>query len=192
MSMNIEIDAAWQIFEKSVSESIRLIKDEYFHVVRYIDDLDIEKVYRERVYCYELYHQLRLQLGDQFEYVLHGELDKVGHEEICKIFVTDKRECPRPCPDFLLHIPGEQSGSSNIAIMEVKRSDTSKSGINSDLEKIDTFMDKAKYQHGIFLFFGDTEPDIAPNSCKQNLNILWHEKVGYPPKHLARDGKWYN
>ena len=38
-----------------------------------------ERKYRERVYCYELYHQLRCCLGDTFEYKLHGEVDKEGH-----------------------------------------------------------------------------------------------------------------
>ena len=38
-----------------------------------------ERIYRERVYCYELYHQLRNALGDNFAYKLHGEVDKAGH-----------------------------------------------------------------------------------------------------------------
>lgn len=38
-----------------------------------------EPIYRERVYCYELYHQLRCMLGDCFPYKLNGEVDKSGH-----------------------------------------------------------------------------------------------------------------
>ncbi|MGD8457430.1 MAG: hypothetical protein PVF83_13695, partial [Anaerolineales bacterium] len=38
-----------------------------------------EHIYRERVYCYELYHQLRVVTPDGFNYQLDGELDKSGH-----------------------------------------------------------------------------------------------------------------
>lgn len=36
-------------------------------------------LYRERVYCYELYHQLRLEVPAYLPYSLSGEVDKLGH-----------------------------------------------------------------------------------------------------------------
>ncbi|MCC6968047.1 MAG: hypothetical protein IT391_17385 [Nitrospira sp.] len=36
-------------------------------------------IYRERVYCYELYYQLRVALPDDFQFSLAGEVDKSGH-----------------------------------------------------------------------------------------------------------------
>jgi hypothetical protein len=35
--------------------------------------------YRERVYCYELYHQMRRRWPLNCEYSLNGEVDKRGH-----------------------------------------------------------------------------------------------------------------
>ena len=36
-------------------------------------------IYRERVYCYELYHRMRECMSENFPYVLDGEVDKVAH-----------------------------------------------------------------------------------------------------------------
>ena len=36
-------------------------------------------IYRERVYCYELYHQLRIEMGDDLGFSLSGEVDKRRH-----------------------------------------------------------------------------------------------------------------
>ena len=38
-----------------------------------------DPIYRERVYCYELYHQLRSLWPTETEYTLSGEVDKSGH-----------------------------------------------------------------------------------------------------------------
>ncbi len=38
-----------------------------------------DPLYRERVYCYELYHQLRINWPDEAEYCLMGEVDKSAH-----------------------------------------------------------------------------------------------------------------
>jgi len=55
-----------------------------------------ELVYRELVYCYELYHQLRTLWPEHLkEFSLTGELDKRGNDLI--------REWKRP--DFLVHSP---------------------------------------------------------------------------------------
>ena len=61
---------------------------------------------RERVYCYELYHQLRLELrGSQL--TLTGEPDKRGHPDF-----------PGINPDFILHTPGHHA--DNTAAVEVE------------------------------------------------------------------------
>ena len=68
-----------------------------------------EAIYRERVYCYELYHQLRVLLQgeeDLARYALSGEIDKRGHQII------------RPCiPDLVFHAPGRMD---NMVVLEVK------------------------------------------------------------------------
>lgn len=63
--------------------------------------------YRERVYCYELYHRWRSHWVEGFPYSLSGEIDKHGHPII--------RGDPKP--DFLVHVPGRMA---NLLIVEVK------------------------------------------------------------------------
>jgi hypothetical protein len=37
-------------------------------------------IYRERIYCYERYHQLRARWPSTSPFTLNGEVDKRGHE----------------------------------------------------------------------------------------------------------------
>lgn len=66
-------------------------------------------VYRERVYCYELYHQMRLRWPPACIYRLNGEVDKMDHP-----YFQDGGE---PKPDLLVHEPGH---GNNYAVIEVK------------------------------------------------------------------------
>jgi len=66
-----------------------------------------EPQYRERVYCYELYHLWRRNWSNQFQFSLSGEVDKQNHPIIRK----------KAKPDYLVHIPGQMT---NLLVMEVK------------------------------------------------------------------------
>ena len=79
--------------------------DEDYIQLPVADSEDLE--YRERVYCYELYHQWRMHWPKNFPFSLSGELDKSGHP-----LIRDKSK-----PDFLVHIPGQMT---NLLIVEVK------------------------------------------------------------------------
>jgi hypothetical protein len=85
-----------------------------------------EAEYRERVYCYELYHRWRCHWIDGFPYLLTGELDKQGHPLI--------RGGAKP--DFLVHIPGEMN---NLVIVEVKAADAAWERMGDDLKKLTRF-----------------------------------------------------
>jgi len=52
-----------------------------------------DPVYRERVYCYELYHQIRLcwPAAEECSYRLNGEIDKGGHP-----YFADEEGAPKP------------------------------------------------------------------------------------------------
>lgn len=76
-------------------------------------------VYRERVYCYELYHQMRLRWPPDSVYRLNGEVDKIGHP-----YFQDGGE---PKPDLLVHEPGH---GNNYAIIEVKSCEAAADGIS--------------------------------------------------------------
>src|SRR5436190_20472926 len=74
-----------------------------------------EPAIRERMYCYELYHQLRrlLQGRVDFPFALHGEVDKRGHP------VLGERLKGRN-PDLIVHVPGQLGPLANLAVVEVK------------------------------------------------------------------------
>ncbi len=110
-------------------------------------------IVRERVFCYELYHQLRLILDDSNKLTLNGEIDKRGHK--------DFKAKDRKNPDFVFHIPGQHFG--NTIIFEVKGT-LDKKGIIKDFETIITFISTYQYQAGVFLLYN--------NSLKSLMHVL--------------------
>lgn len=92
-------------FKQLLSRATAKIPEEYIHLPEAGRE---ERRYREQVYCYELYHQLRSLWPELSEPIsLSGELDKQGHK-----FYPDSK------PDLLVHGPGNMK--NNIAIVEVK------------------------------------------------------------------------
>ena len=85
-----------------------------------------EPAYRERVYCYELYHQWRLRWDGGFPYTLCGEIDKQGHPIIRR---NEK-------PDFLVHDPGLMT---NLLVVEVKPSNAKLRKMVKDLRTLTYF-----------------------------------------------------
>lgn len=82
--------------------------------------------YRERVYCYELYHRWRAHWPDGFPFTLGGEIDKSGHPLI--------RGGAKP--DFLVHVPGRMT---NLLIVEVKPFNRPWADMVIDLKKLTRF-----------------------------------------------------
>jgi len=100
--------------------------------------------FRERVYCYELYHQLRLALKC-FPYTLQGEMDKNNHPII-------HREVGAVKPDFILHKPGTMK--NNLLVMEVKPlNNTNRTQLKKDLDTLTKFLDLGYYK-AIHLIYG--------------------------------------
>jgi hypothetical protein len=60
---------------KVLAEATGAVGNGYFRLN--IDGGD--SVYRERVYCYELYHQMRLRWPVGCPFYLNGEIDKAAH-----------------------------------------------------------------------------------------------------------------
>jgi hypothetical protein len=81
--------------------------------------------YRERVYCYELYHQWRA-FFDNSRFSLAGEVDKLNHP-----LVRSKAK-----PDFLVHVPG---GTENLLVLEVKPAHAALGRIVKDLKTLTHF-----------------------------------------------------
>lgn len=112
-----------------------------------------DPIYRERVYCYELYHQLRCLWPNECDFSLNGELDKSAHPIL--------RELGAGCakPDLLIHRSGCMNG--NNTIIEIKSSQAQRAGIKKDLETLAFFCTKIGYQRAIYLLFGYEVETIA-------------------------------
>jgi hypothetical protein len=129
-------------------------------------------VFRERVYCYELYHHLRVSLGDDFPYKLDGEVDKVNHPLLRSSLATKK-------PDFIVHVPGDMD--RNLAVIEVKPRTTSISRLDADLRTLQGFLDEANYHRAIMLIYGDGEGSLRPSILQElrhfqdkRMLSVWH------------------
>lgn len=90
---------------EALLQATKSISDSYFLLPIAGCDRPIK---RERVYCYELYHQLRIVL-DCAPLMLMGEPDKSGHPKFFKKGIN---------PDFILHIPGEHTQNNTVIEVE--------------------------------------------------------------------------
>jgi hypothetical protein len=136
------MDEEFAVFEAMIAKAAAGIGGLYFQLpVAHIPDA----VYRERVYCYELYHQLR-SIWNGFGFSLGGAVDKGGHP----VF----RDGPyaHAKPDFLVHRPGDME--RNLACVEVKPCVRPWDEFREDLKKLTWFCRNARYHRGLFLVYG--------------------------------------
>jgi len=153
--------------------------------------------YRERVYTYELYHQLRTLSDTDVgvsagcpPYTLSGEIDKAG--------LNAPIVGSRYKPDLLWHVPGEPS--SNGVVVEIKAAASLRqAGIDKDLRTLAAMTgDQHRgYAVGVFLVFGPTRTDLrarvnraAAQLSSDGLNLqrvqLFHHPVcGRKPLDLG-------
>ncbi len=153
-----------------------------------------DPVFRERVYCYELYHQMRKNWPINSPYFLNGELDKRAHPILRELGADHAK------PDLLVHTPGAMAG--NYAIIEVKHS-TAAEGIRKDLKTLDLFVRRVGYQRAIYLIYGNDANargvgriEAIANEFQELMPIeLWlHSEVGRPATHsttLQRAGQGF-
>lgn len=102
-------------------------------------------IYRERVYCYELYHQWRSRWPKDFDYSIGGEIDKSGNRLV--------RSGAKP--DFLVHVPGVMD---NLLAMEVKPANGERRKMARDLSTLTYFRralgDDENYFAAYFWIYG--------------------------------------
>jgi hypothetical protein len=124
---------------KIIEKAAGKVTEDYFKLTTTYEPSGIV---RERVFCYELYHQIRLQLGNNHKLTLNGEIDKRGH--------IDFKQKDRKNPDFVFHNPGEHKG--NTIILEVK-GNLDVAGITKDFDTMTTFVRSYRYKAGVFLLY---------------------------------------
>ena len=118
-----------------------------------------DPVYRERVYCYELYHQMRRLRPKKCDFVLNGEVDKQQHP-----YFVDHRY---PKPDFLVHVPGTDE---NYVVIEVKARVAVPDDIRKDIATLIQF--RVWYQRAVYLIYG-----IDPEEARERITAHAEEKA---------------
>jgi hypothetical protein len=140
-----------------------------------------DPVYRERVYCYELYHQMRRLWPEHCAFRLNGEVDKGGHP----YFRNDRG---KPKPDLLVHAPGV---GNNHAVIEVKSSRGTAKEIRKDLRTLCRFGNRG-YERAIYLVYG-VKADIMLARIKRcasevdmsvPIEVWLHPAVNASASHL--------
>ena len=180
-------EEAWTCFKLAFVDAIKAIDEDHFQVKRHAAD----DAYRERAYCYELYHQLREMLAKycpEFPYVMHGEVDKNGHEEITRLLDEYKLPNDKKArnPDFVVHKPGSMDDGANLVVIEVKLARERRNELQHDMHKLNAFVTTLGYWHGIMLVFGPEHDGMPPESdVPESVRYLWHKVVGSKPEHIA-------
>jgi hypothetical protein len=127
-----------------------------------------EAVLRERVYCYELYHQMRGLWPNECPYRLNGEVDKRSHPYF--------HYGGEPKPDLLVHRPGT---GDNYAVLEVKTCRVENRDIDKDLATLARFVELGyRYQRAVYLIYG---PDTNTVSDRVRERAI---RMGVPPFEL--------
>jgi hypothetical protein len=179
----------FDIFYNALIESASKIDKRFYKVkLAYFN----QTIYRENVYCYELYYQLRKMLGEEFPYLLSGEVDKASHPDIVE-------RCHEFKSTFLIHQPGIFTPESLLSILYV-------CSLNYAFRYPDTLIDNFNkmncainlqdgYYRGILLIYGDDKSeldrgiyDLYKNYCRgmyDRIILLYHNTIGEKPLKIS-------
>lgn len=137
-----------------LEQGITAVEEKYFHFPISSNN-QMMQIYRERVYCYELYHQIRIlqkqmscDLKQQID--INGEPDKRGH-----IWINNGCN-----PDMIFHKAGTMT--KNYLVVEVKNNLNGKlknnenkpDGVYKDFINLYYFIAQYQYQKGCFHLYG--------------------------------------
>lgn len=169
----------FRIFTSQLAQATARIPKPYFQLPVVGRE---DPIYRERVYCYELYHNLRTDWPLP-HLSFCGEVDKAGHPLI------RGNELDAAKPDFIVHEPGTMD--SNLVVVEVKPADVARADLQKDLLHLAAF--RRYYEYAILLVYGgtlgqlnrikETARSIA-EGCELNrvsldmIDLWWHASAG--------------
>lgn len=174
---------AWgaHLFGDLLGRAAKKVAAEYLLLPQHVPNgVGRQSAYLERVYCYELYHQMRLQMED----VTNGELTAAVATGWRVNGEVDKRSSyigSQRTPDFIWHIP---KTGVNGHILEVKRSTAEMANVMLDVEKLASFQREASYQHASLLIVGphlrgkgQFDP-VVQAAHGAGLEVLFHHAPG--------------
>ena len=146
---------------ENIKTAINNVPESFYQVYYVGKSNDIKIAYRERVWCYEFYHQMRkLNFIDESA-CINGEIDKSGNDNFSK----------RINPDFLIHKQG--TNSNNLCTIEVKLN-LDKGEIDKDFCTLTEMLNEHNYKYGIFILinhsFDELKNKYRHNGLKKCFN----------------------
>ncbi|HTL67242.1 MAG TPA: hypothetical protein VL200_06250 [Lacunisphaera sp.] len=165
--------------QKLIFSAVRKIPHTCFEVAVAGTD---EPVIRERVFCYEFYHQLRVLATETgFAYSIGPELDKGGHPIIRGDVI----------PDFVVHQPGDMG--LNLCVVEVKPLSGDADGFDKDFRTLRDFVQNYRYYRGVLLAFGNSpraeqvimrKTGAIRELRRIGVHVWWVRRAGEEPVEL--------
>jgi hypothetical protein len=131
-----------------IKTALSQVKSDYFKLPTTYKSSGIV---RERVFCYELYHQMRSTMTNL---IINGEIDKRGHIDFVK---KDQKN-----PDFVYHIPGSHEG--NTLVIEVKGRLNRLDYIGKDFNTITNFIEEYGYKAGVFVLYNHSLEELMQSA----------------------------
>jgi hypothetical protein len=150
-----------------------------------------EPMPRERVYCYELYHQLRDTAPREVPLSLQAEVDKAGHPAL----KLPQGTAPARKPDFIFHEPG--SMDRNVFVLEVKPANARLRAFRKDIMSLSFFVEHFKYRCSALLVYGGSTAQVAQTlaglradpalaALVDRVTLFHHERPGIAAVLLPR------
>ena len=163
------MDEKVESFVEMIKGSLDNVGDEYYKITTTYESSGIV---RERVFCYELYHQMRLVQSERglTDVQIHGEIDKSGH------IAFDRNS--RKNPDFVFHIPGMMQGNAIVVEVKGKIEGNYQEGIDKDIVTLSKFTDNKHYYHsGVLIIYNYTYDEFLRKIGEFLKNRLQENKV---------------
>ena len=163
------MDEKVESFVEMITGSLENVGDEYYKITTTYESSGIV---RERVFCYELYHQMRLVQYERglTDAQIHGEIDKSGH------VAFDKNT--RKNPDFVFHVPGMMQGNAIVVEIKGKLEGTYQEGVYKDIVTLSKSTDNKHYYHsGVLIIYNYTYDEFLRKIGEFLKNRLQENKV---------------
>jgi hypothetical protein len=177
-------DAAAEKCYQLLKRAVQAVGAEYCSV-GYLANRDGKEhsKFAERVFCYELYHQVMIhweQEGVPDKAVVHGELAKSAYFKTRLIAAFEGRGT---YPDLLFHQPGSMDW--NLVVVEVKGSRCRASDLKHDVIKLRAYLTGGRYAIGVLLVVGEDDPRsrvrAALGPSDDGIRVLWKHPSGMAP-----------
>lgn len=155
-------------YENLIIQALNNVDQKYYKLKTSYND---NGIVRERFFCYELYHQLRLiqEASSLNAYTIDSEIDKSGHPNFNRRHQKN--------PDFVFHQAGTME--NNLIVIEAKGKLYLK-GIEKDINTLVTFCDCYQYKRGYLLIYNHNANEVLkylstiviPNEPASKLTLI--------------------